>query len=232
MEGKRTNQALTKTRGIKRIVVTVTATLFRPVGLHELALIWDEGMSGFPPRLSSQPIFYPVANITYARQIARDWNLSDEKSGFAGFVSSFDVDETYLSGLEPHQVGSSEHLEYWIPAGDLSGFNAAIRGLIRLEEAFFGTKFTGHIPDKFILKGKDAIAQFVTLYKTWDYSRFDVGCEVSANRKSIFLNWLFWCGHDFSQFGITEEQRGIMLRHLQECWAFNHIDIPLPGAEY
>ena len=212
--------------------MTVTATLFRPVGLHELALIWDEGMSGFPPRLPSQPIFYPVANITYARQIACDWNASDEKSGFAGFVCSFDVDGIYLSGLKPHQVGSSEHLEYWIPASDLSGFNAAIRGLIRLEEAFFGTKFTGHIPDKFILEGKDAIAQFVTLYKTWDSSSRDVGCEVSANRKSVFLNWLFWCGHDFSEFGINEEQRGIMLGHLQECWTFNHIDIRLPGAEY
>jgi hypothetical protein len=77
-----------------------------------------------------------------------------------------------------------------------------------------------------------AIAQFVTPYKTWDYSRFDVACEVSANRKSVFLNWLFWCGHDFSEFGINEEQRGIMLRRLQECWTFNHIDIPLPGAEY
>ena len=190
--------------------MTVTAALFRPVGLHELALIWDKDMGEFPPRLPSQPIFYPVANITYARQIARDWNGSDEKSGFAGFITSFDVDKAYLSGLEPHRVGSSEHLEYWIPAGDLSGFNAAIRGLIHLEDAFFGTKFTGYIPDKCILKGKDAIAQFVTLYKTWDYSSFDVGCEVSANRKTIFLNWLFWSSNDFSEFGISEEQRRIM----------------------
>jgi hypothetical protein len=80
------------------------------------------------------------------------------------------------------------------------------------------------------LKGKDAIAQFVTLCKTWDYSSFDVGCEVSANRKTIFLNWLFWSSNDFSEFGISEEQRRIMLERLQECWTFNHIDIPLPGA--
>ena len=66
--------------------MTVTATLFRPVGLHELALVWDMGMGEFPPRLPSQPIFYPVANITYARQIGRDWNVSDEKSGFAGLL--------------------------------------------------------------------------------------------------------------------------------------------------
>ena len=60
-------------------------------------------------------------------------------------------------------------------AGDLSGFSAAIRRLIRLEEAFSGTKFTGYIRDKSILKEKDAIAQFVTLYKTWDYSGFARG---------------------------------------------------------
>lgn len=77
-------------------MVIVTATLFRRVGLHELALIWDKGMNGSPPRLPSQPIFFPVANIAYARQIAGDWNLSDEKSGFAGFISSFDVDRLDL----------------------------------------------------------------------------------------------------------------------------------------
>jgi hypothetical protein len=48
------------------------------------ALIWDKGMREFPPRLAHQPIFYPVANLEYARQIARDWNTADEKSGFSG----------------------------------------------------------------------------------------------------------------------------------------------------
>jgi len=38
----------------------MTTTLFRPVGLHELALIWDKGMREYPPRLPHQPIFYPV----------------------------------------------------------------------------------------------------------------------------------------------------------------------------
>src|SRR5215831_19900458 len=32
-------------------------TLFRPVGLDELSLIWDSGMAEFPPRLPHQPIF-------------------------------------------------------------------------------------------------------------------------------------------------------------------------------
>src|SRR5215510_6595314 len=61
-------------------------TLFRPVGLNELSLIWDSGMREFPPRLPHQPIFYPVANRDYATQIARDWNTKD--SSFAGYVTT------------------------------------------------------------------------------------------------------------------------------------------------
>ncbi|HVH72171.1 MAG TPA: hypothetical protein VNB49_13810, partial [Candidatus Dormibacteraeota bacterium] len=115
--------------------------LFHPVGLYELALIWDTGMREFPPRLPHQPIFYPVANIDYARQIARNWNTADEKSGSAGFVTSYDLDKSYLSNFEPHTVGSPEHVEYWIPAQDLISLNRAIRGPIRLEDGFFGPSF-------------------------------------------------------------------------------------------
>ena len=206
----------------------MATTLFRPVGLHELALIWDKGMRGFPQRLPHQPIFYPVANTTYARQIARDWNSPDEESGFAGFVTAFEVDGAYLSNFEPHTVGSSKHVEYWIPADNLSSFNGAIYGLIRLEIGFFCAPFAGHVPDAFGLKGKNAIAQFVALHKSWKYSTFDVACEVSANRKTVFLNWLFWSQHDFSNFGINQEQREMLLGHLKQCWEFNHIEVPLP----
>jgi len=206
----------------------MSTVLFRPVGLHELALIWDKGMRGFPPRLPHQPIFYPVANAEYARQIARDWNVGDEKSGFAGFVTAFELNRSYLSNFEPHTVGSSQHVEYWIPAETLSSFNDAIRGLIRLENGFFGAAFTGHVPDTFGLKGKDAVAQLVALHKSWEYNTFDVACEISANRKTVFLNWLFWSCHDFSKFGINREQREILLGHLKQCWEFNHIEVPLP----
>lgn len=208
----------------------MTAALYRPVGLHELALIWDSGMREFPSRLPHQPIFYPVANKDYARQIARNWNTTDEKSGFAGFVTAFEVSKSFLSEFETHTVGSSTHLEYWIPAEDLGSFNDAIHGLIRVEEGYFGTAFTGHIPDAFGLKGKDSTDQFVALFKSWEYSRFDVACEVTANRKTVFLNWLFWSQHDFSRFRITDEQRGILLGHLKQCWEINRIEVPLPQA--
>ena len=65
-----------------------TTVLFRPVGPTELRLIAESGFRAFPPRLPEQPIFYPVLTEDYARQIARDWNVS--ASG-AGYVTKFAV---------------------------------------------------------------------------------------------------------------------------------------------
>src|SRR5512146_1836414 len=113
-----------------------TTTLFRPVGLRELALVWESGMREFPPRLPHQPIFYPVVNLEYALQIARDWNTKDEASGFAGFVTRFEVQDSFISDFEPHVVGSAKHVEYWIPADKLPLFNKAIEGLIGIGSSF------------------------------------------------------------------------------------------------
>jgi hypothetical protein len=48
--------------------------LYRPVGLQELALIYEGGMKAFPARLPQQPIFYPVLQLEYARQTATKQN--------------------------------------------------------------------------------------------------------------------------------------------------------------
>ena len=207
----------------------MTTTLFRPVGLHELALIWDSGMREFPPRLPRQPIFYPVTNAQYARQIARDWNTQDEKSGFAGFVTEFAVDSGYIAKFPPRVVGASQHREYWIPSEELDVFNKAINGRIRVREGFFGPGFIGSVPDAYALKGKDAATQISTLAKTWGYSTFDVACEISANRKSAYLNCLFWAQHDFADSGVSLQQRDDFILNLKKVWEFNHIDVPLPG---
>ncbi len=50
-----------------------TTTLYRPVGQRELESIAESGYAAFPPRLPSQPIFYPVTNEEYASFIAREW---------------------------------------------------------------------------------------------------------------------------------------------------------------
>jgi hypothetical protein len=201
-------------------------TLFRPVGLNELSLIWDSGMREFPPRLPHQPIFYPVANREYATQIARDWNTKE--SSFAGYVTKFSVPGSHLAPYEPHTVGSATHVEYWIPAKDLPQFNAAIQGIIDVESGYFGEGFRGFIPDGFGLKGKDVVAQFVAMAKTWDYSRMDFVCEVATNRKAIYLNFLFWSQFDFNTLGIGHQLRDLTIDRLREAWDFNHIGVPLP----
>ena len=115
-----------------------TTTLYRPVGQKELDLIAASGYSEFPPRLPSQPIFYPVLNREYAEQIARDWNTKDEISGYAGYVLEFEVKAEYLQRFDIHTVGAKEHLEYWIPAEELNEFNRHIVGKIHVVAEFKG----------------------------------------------------------------------------------------------
>jgi hypothetical protein len=206
----------------------MSSILFRPVGLHELSLIWDSGMRGFPPRLPHQPIFYPVANMEYAIQIARDWNTKE--SSFAGYVTKSALAESYLANFEPHTVGSAAHVEYWIPAEQLEELNSAIQGLISVESGFFGSGSKGFVPEGFGLRGKDAVEQFVTMTKTWDYSRMDFVCEVSTNRKAVYLNFLFWAQFDFVRLGVDTQQRDSTIDHIREAWEFNHIGTPLTAC--
>jgi hypothetical protein len=116
--------------------VTETTTRYRPVGHAELELIRAGGMRAFPPRLPEQPIFCPVLNVDDARQIARNWNTKDERSGFAGYVLRFEVRSSFLENHRIQRAGSDRHLEYWIPAADLDDFNRQILGLIEVFETY------------------------------------------------------------------------------------------------
>ena len=107
--------------------------LYRPIGPKELALIAASGYREFPPRLPEQPIFYPVLDEEYARQIARDWNVKD--SG-AGYVTKFAVRTEFLARYEQQQVGAAVHRELWIPAEDLAEMNRNIVGLIEVITEF------------------------------------------------------------------------------------------------
>jgi hypothetical protein len=117
--------------------------LYRPIGYRELELIANSQFLSFPPRLPSQPIFYPVLNLDYGIQIAKDWNTTDPNSGYAGFVTQFDVDDAYISQFEIQIVGSSQvHQELWIPAEDLAEFNRHILDEIKIVAAYYGDGFT------------------------------------------------------------------------------------------
>ncbi len=113
-----------------------TITLYRPVGQTEYELIRDTGFRQFPPRLATQPIFYPVLNEDYAVQIARDWNTKDAASGYCGYVTRFEVQADYLSQYAVKTVGNQTHQEYWIPAEALDSFNQHIVGLIEVTAEF------------------------------------------------------------------------------------------------
>jgi hypothetical protein len=106
-----------------------STTLYRPVGEPELELIRASGWREFPPRLPSQPIFYPVLDEEYAIRIARDWNTRD---GGTGFVLRFETETEYLKRFPIQTAGSRIHQEYWIPADQLDEFNRHIVGLIEV----------------------------------------------------------------------------------------------------
>jgi hypothetical protein len=110
-----------------------TTILYRPVGPEELERIAASDFREFPPRLPEQPIFYPVLNEEYARQIARDWNV---KASGSGFVSRFAVRTACLARYPVQKVGSAIHQELWIPAEDLAEMNRNIVGKIEIVAEF------------------------------------------------------------------------------------------------
>jgi hypothetical protein len=128
-----------------------TVVLFRPVGQAELDLIRETGWSAFPPRLSWQPIFYPVLVEEYARAIASKWNTKDERSGYVGYVLRFRVLRSFLDAYDEQQVGGRMCREYWIPAEELSAFNAAIQGAIEVIAEY--RRGTGASPEVIDLRG-------------------------------------------------------------------------------
>jgi hypothetical protein len=205
--------------------------LYRPVGLKELLLIFETGMTAFPPRLPEQPIFYPVLNAPYAIQIASRWNT---RSGdLAGYVTQFDVDDKYAARFEPHIVGSREHAELWVPAEKLAMFNQHIQGKIIVIEAYFGEGFRGFIPQTAgNLRNKDAVAQFKMLEVERSYSAFDFLIEFDISYLAIFLHFPFWMQRDCTTLGITNERRYSVLHDVGKLWHQRFPDIALCYADY
>lgn len=106
--------------------------LYRPVGKAEYELIVQSEYTAYPPRLPEQPIFYPVLNEQYAREIAEKWNRRYPDSQYTGYVTAFEIDDTYIAQFPVHTVGASYHQEFWIPAEELENFNRHIIGKIQV----------------------------------------------------------------------------------------------------
>jgi hypothetical protein len=110
-----------------------TVTLYRPTGPQELELVKQSGYRRWPPRLPDQPIFYPVTNEPYAIEIARDWNVPASGSGF---VTRFEVKQSFMDKYPIQIVGGSHHTEWWIPAEELESLNDNIVGHIEVIQEF------------------------------------------------------------------------------------------------
>ena len=120
--------------------------LFRPVGLRELELVAESGWRAYPPRLSWQPVFYPVLTLEYARAIATQWNRNEAEAGHCGFVTAFEIDDEFAARYPVQQLGGGPtYRELWVPAGELAEFNAHILGPIRVVESVYGPGFAGEI---------------------------------------------------------------------------------------
>lgn len=117
--------------------------LFRPVGVKELHLIEATDMREYPPRLSWQPIFYPVLHFKYAAQIAKEWNTKDEGSGYAGYVTTFEIPEEYFLSFKIENVGGTIYEELWVSSEQLAEFNSKIVGKIQVMAAYYGDKYNG-----------------------------------------------------------------------------------------
>jgi len=203
-----------------------TITLYRPVGLYEMRLILEADSREFPPRHSEQPLFYPVLTLEYAQQIAHDWNPKDDNSGYAGFVTEFDVDADYLAQFEVHTVGASVHRELWIPAAELVTFNQHIQGRIRIIASYYGERYQG-IQHQHNLWFADAI--FLHLYKMAQHNPHDFHGEMFMNRDAILLNYAYWLQHDYSQ-QITASDKNELLKHIAETWEMKFPHLTLFGA--
>jgi len=178
-------------------------TLYRPVGLLELELILEADARAFPPRLPEQPIFYPVLDRGYAEQIARDWNPPDPRSGFAGFVTEFDLESAFLERFETKVVGGAQHQELWVPAEELAELNARLLTRIRTTRAFYGAQYRGPRPrsPELPAQPREQLGELRAL----TMSGADFERVIDANWRVVLANFGLWSATKAEEQGLTPQ---------------------------
>ncbi len=201
--------------------------LYRPVGLKEAELILDSRCTGFPPRLPDQPIFYPVLNEEYARQISRDWNTPDAGSGYAGFVTAFAVDAAYLAHFETRVVGGRMHEELWVPAEQLAEFNARLTSPVRFTEAHYGPDYRGPETPLGALS-----AQLGALHARLRAPGALPRDVMRAHCAPVLFNVAWWEQSPAGAQGLDEAEKTAALETLRTAWveAFPSWPLPRPGV--
>ncbi|WP_418553346.1 hypothetical protein [Longibaculum muris] len=187
--------------------------LYRPVGLYEMKKILETDCKAFPPRLKEQPYFYPVLNISYAKQIAL-WNVKDKSSGYVGFITEFDVDDNHIKQYDVHCVGDKTHLELWIPADDLHNFNKNIINQIKIVDVYYGNDYKG-LPPRGVsgFKETDVYKQIELLQNIIKYNEFDFYGTVLVEWKLLNLNLLFWKSLGVDTYLINKIVEYLQLTH-------------------
>lgn len=205
--------------------------LYRPTGLQELALVFRAQMKAWPPRLDDQPIFYPVMNVAYAREIAKGWNTKFDSC--VGYVTQFEVDETYISQFSVEIVGDKTNAELWIPAEELSTFNDHMIGDIEVVEAHFGRGFLEHSRyDGYAQEGQTIADDLLQWYQLIQASDYDGILElITHHQEKVFLHYPYWLCADSSELPIDASQRREVLELMDRIWG-QHMPYKLCRAAY
>jgi hypothetical protein len=147
----------------------------------------ESGRRAFPPRLAHQPIFYPLLTLSYAQQIARDWNTPDAASDYAGFVTAFDLPRPYADQFEVKTVGGRIHQELWIPAEQLNEFNQQIVRPIRFCAAYYGPQYRGAHPSLSALEHLTFLGQLT--------DQTTLQADLQTHWQATWLNYPYWRVH-------------------------------------
>jgi hypothetical protein len=201
--------------------------LYRPIGHRELEALYDLGMRAFPPRLPDQPIFYPVLNAGYAREIAEGWNTKSDT--FAGYITRFSVENEYVARFERHVVGAARHEELWLPAEGLEEFNGHLVGHIEVIAAYFGDGFVGTLPARYAPAGTTNADQMLrALLATAKYNAADLMAAVYPNHKCVFCNYAYWKQRaaTLAEFRSPEDAQAFVA-HVARRF-HSHFALPLP----
>lgn len=202
--------------------------LYRPVGHRELELICEAGFQAFPPRLPDQPIFYPVLNARYAREIAEGWNT--KSALYAGYITRFNIDNDYAQKFQKQIVGGKQHEELWVPAEELAEFNSNIVGHIEVIAAYFGKGFVGSSPKRgFTDKSANADEYLQMLLDTFEYNVMDFRGAIIMNYRSVFCNYAYWKQFDTNRLKSKDENRvHLLVPAIADTWHGNFPGIKLP----
>jgi hypothetical protein len=196
-----------------------TRTLYRPMGVGEMAKILEADAARFPPRLPEQPIFYPVLNREYAEQIAERWNAPNSQNGYAGFVTEFHVDANYALRFKPHVVGSSLHRELWVPAEVLEQFNQHLVGPITLVCAYYGDGYVGPTLRRGMMPQRlTAREQLPALESIFHHNGVDFMLEIRVQRVAVQLNFAYWVRTDLTVDGFELDEKIATLRRVRDVW--------------